>query len=990
MKPTPQPAYADFVPKFMRLLFADGDTVALGRIDAVGNWSESKHTLDRAVALLLANQDTPNLYFRASAMAGGSGCGADNCASARALFLDVDYGGAGHKRKSPFKTADDVVGYLLTMPLRPSLAWHTGHGVQCAFLLKEPCVFPASGGSVEDLLGYRSAGAGLVKLAMADAAFTPEHAYRVPLTVNSKAYKEPGLADVRGQLLWCDERRRYALSEIEAACAGHGIADLLNEDEAPAHHPEPDGKVSDYAKLPQDLRDEIEASGAERSDRLFGIVGRMVRLGHGDGFIAAAVGRGTDFVEKYGHRRGGLRREVEQCAAKIRSGHYVYGGRSAPPVLVYNVPVPVALSDCAPLAPAFEAALKGYAKAAGAVLLPRVLDAARFHEHLHSTHTSGVIESPCGAGKSVWALCHIAAHAAEDNRYVYVTETVDALHRAADMLSRLTPVPVGRVHGFNAAQCLELCGVEHTWKQCGRSDTRSLCNACPVSSQCAYHTRAQQERLPVLCMTHAGFIRAMEDGSGLLGDANVIVDEGLSPFDSWSVGLDELRRMLSWLGASEHMLGLLWPGTSIAVAALSQYGLAGDADVFARRNYCFRSENQTAALAEQLTVLRALLRKGSGLAGFGSHSDDPEKARDTLAGLLNFFRPSVRGDSTYAYTETKTAGGWSIQCKRSAFSLGGGGDWRSLWLLNASAQLSPFPYPQDMPVYTCPDLKGNSALVTLHIVRANPVKTRQEEAVRVAGMAMVFGQCMRNHRRVLVCADKASDRAGEIAEHVRGICGDDAEVTVLSRGRIKGVNSAGDCTLALLQGMSTFTGVSDCALHACLQYRRAFPDTPYVYTQDGAPNWPGGRMLVPAMRNYYALRSLDEIYQALWRTAVRNDRPVEAVVVVPDAHWLAALYRTVMPECVIGSAYKEKPGAETYTGPDGSAVSFQWDWVRDEELYGVGICAVPAGQEIAKADVAMALGYAGARAWDRHRDVITAMLEGVFGEGRNNRWLRRL
>jgi hypothetical protein len=230
-------------------------------------------------------------------------------------------------------------------------------------------------------------------------------------------------------------------------------------------------------------------------------------------------------------------------------------------------------------------------------------------------------------------------------------------------------------------------------------------------------------------------------------------------------------------------------------------------------------EKMTAALAMQLAALRSELRTRSMPAGFGAHNDDdPDTARDTLAALLNFFRPTARGDATYAFTETRAGGCWRIQCKRSAFDLGGGGDWASLWMLNASARLSPFPYPQDMPVYGCPDLPCNSGLVTLHVIRANPTKTRQEEAVRVAGMAMVFGQTMRGHSRVLVCVDKSSDRVAEIEAHVRGICGAGTEVTVLTRGRIKGVNGAGDCTLALLQGLSTFTGISDCALHAALTY----------------------------------------------------------------------------------------------------------------------------------------------------------------------------
>jgi len=985
-----QPPYEDFTPKFMHLLFGDGDVVALANLDASGNWSNTSLKLEDAVAHLLLHRDTPNLYFRASANDGSGNYGACNCLRAHALFLDIDYGAEGHKRKSPFKTLDDALGYVLTMPLRPSVAWHTGHGLQCAFLLKEPCVFPAGGGAAEALLLYRAAAEGLANMAMADAAFTPEHAFRVPLTVNSKAFAHPGTDDVRGRVLWLEDWRRYGLGEIEAAVKAYGISDLLDDD-ASAHHPLPDHEACDYESLPQDLRDEIEISGSERSDRLFGIVGWMVRLGYGDGAIAAAVAHGRDFVEKYGHRQGGLKAEVERCAAKIREGRYVYGGRAKTPVRVYNVPVQMPLGDCAPLTPGFEAMLSDYAKATGARLLQRVYDASRFHEHLHGTRPLGVIESGCGAGKSVWALCHIAMHASKDSRYVYVTETVEALHRAADMLSSLSRVGVGRCHGFNAAKCRDLCGIEHTWRECGRNDSRSACASCGANDRCSYHARALQERQQVLCMTHSGFIRAMEDGSGLLRDANVIIDEGLSPFDTYGAGTGELRRLLTWLNASEHMLGPLFPGTSAAEAAkLTQYGIAGDADVFARRNYIYRDEKQTTALAEQLAVLRALLRKGPGLAGFGAHGDDdPDTARDTLAGLLNFFRPSVRCDASYAYTETKTGGGWQIQCKRSGFSFGAG-PWASLWMLNASAQLSPFPYPDLMPVYTCPDLKDNSGLVTLHVLRSNPTKAKRDLTVRLAQVPMAFGEAMRRHKRVLVCADKGSERAAEITEQVQSICGDDAEVTVLARGRIKGVNAAGDCTLALLQGMATFTGIGDCALHACLMCRRTFPDTPNVYTNDGAPNWPGGRMKVPAMRNYYALRSLDEIYQCIWRTAVRNDQRVEAVVVVPDPVWLVALYRTVMPAMAIGSAYREKAGAETFTRSDGAMETWQWDWVSDEELYGMGVCACSAGTEIAKAEVALALGYAGARAWDRHREVIMGMLGGCFGDGRNNRWLRRL
>jgi len=247
---------------------------------------------------------------------------------------------------------------------------------------------------------------------------------------------------------------------------------------------------------------------------------------------------------------------------------------------------------------------------------------------------------------------------------------------------------------------------------------------------------------------------------------------------------------------------------------------------------------------------------------------------------------------------------------------------------------------------------------------------------------------MRGHKRVMVCADKASVKVAEIEAQVKAVCGPEAVVTVLARGRIKGVNTCGDCTLALLQGMATFTGIDDCALHACLMYRRTFPDT-HVFNEHRRPLWDRDGMRVPAMRNYYALRSLDEIYQALWRTAVRNDRKVEAVVVVPDPNWLTCLWRTVMPACVLGSAYREKAGAETFTGPDGATASRAWDWEWDDGLYGLGVICMPIGTEIKKTDLARALGYRGEDAWEKNKPKIMGLVGDFFGEGHNNRWLRR-
>ena len=984
MREPQQPAYSSLVPSFLGALFAPTDQVVLAQLYPDTRWENMVKTRDASIAWLLANEQTPNVYFRASAHDGGTGYTEANCVSTRAFFIDVDYGQAGHNKKSTFATMDDALGYLITLPIRPSIAWHTGHGIQAAFLLHHPCVFHAGGGTDEALLRYRTIGKKLAEMAMADSAFTPEHAYRVPLTLNRKV----GTTEVRGTLLWSDPSRSYTMEEIEKACAHYGIKDkLANHDSCAASGCADDRKgiTAKYDDLPGEIRDEIEGDG-ERSDRLFSVIGRMVRAGYTADTIQEAARHGDDFVAKYDARSGGLNNQVLTCIEKVRAGHYVYTPNLAPPIRIYNVPVPVPLSECQGLPTDLNDMLDRYESVAGIKLATRVRDAARFHEHMVTTRPSGVLESPCGAGKSVWALCHIALHAGDQNRYLYVAETVDALYRAADTLEKLTTTQVGRVHGFNADKCHALCRKTYTWRQCNPDNPKSVCQACPARQQCAYYTRAQQITRPIVCMTHSGLIRAMEDGSAVLDGASVFVDEGLSTFNTWQVAIKDLEILQRLTGME---LGRLFPHTSLANRTdHQQWQIADDAALYARRNYVYRDEQQTSALRDLYGELRTHLSTGLRPHLLTHQPEDIERARDTLAELTNFFRPSLSGDATYAYHEMRDDTVWMISAKRNRFSFQSQRKYQRLWMLNASAQIAPYQYPDVLPVYTCPNLPDNSNLVTLHCIRANPTKTRQDETVRLSNMVIQLSHTLRQHKRILVAIDKDSEVIQDIDKQISATCGADAQVMVLQRGRIKGVNTAGDCTLAYLGSMATFTGLDDCALHACIHYGRTFPDQPYVFSASGAPNWPGGRMMVPAMRSYYALRSLDEIYQAVWRTAVRNDKPVEAIVVLPDEHWLTALWRTVMPGFQLGSAYLEKRSDEEKTVA-GQKQKVHCDYERDPHLFGLRIISMGPGQEIKKTQVAEELGYTGSRAWEKNKDTIMGLLEPFFEDGSTNRMLRR-
>lgn len=1022
------------MPRFLSALFGPGDRVVLARLPPGGIWRDEPFAArDDAIQALLQLKDIANIYFRASANDGSGGYEKGNCVRIGAFFLDVDYGKAGHAKPSPFKTLEDCVGYLLTMPLRPSAAWHTGHGVQACYLLDKPYAFLLGGGDALSMARYESVSRRLSGMAMSDATFTPEHAFRVPLTLNDKREKDPGLPVVRGEVLWYEDARRYSFEEIETAVAGYGIEEHLAEEqrkaeEAGAKDDSEDGDPGDsdegvkdvpYAELPEDIRTQIEDVEGDRSGAMFSAIAKMLRLGYSDGTILDAISHGFDFRKKYGAR---LKAEVDRCIGKVRSGkagRYVYGSDVAPPIETHNEAEEIRLDGCAALPPALEDMLGRYAKSCnegrGIELSQRVLDAARFHEHMFQTQKEGVLESPCGSGKSTWAISHIALNASAENRYLYVLETVDALYKAAKVLEKLTDTPVGRSHGFNPEKCQKLCGVEHTWRECLPKDPQSACRTCAQNSVCPFHNRAGEQKKPIVCMTHEGLIRAIEEDSELLKDANILVDEELKLYTTWDVSLEDLRQLQRCV--PDVALRRFLPCGSFGCASeLARIGVPEGSDVFASRNYVYRSEQETAALRPVCAELRKALAMPMGGNPFpGGAKADHERAKGTLASLLNFFRPSKQEDAYYAFHEKHGKDGIAYTLKRSRYSLDVPRGYRKFWMLNASAQLSPCPFPDNLPVYACPDLPDNSHLVNLHVVRGDPMKSKLEQNVWLAAVALWLGPRLRpgGHRKVLVATNKESPLLEDIKAKIeKALPG--STIVNLTRGRIKGSNDAGECTLALIAGMSVFTTIDDCALHAALLLRRTFPDQPDVYSKEGMPNMRGGRFAIPAMNQYYALRALDEIYQTIWRTAVRNDLPVEAIIAVPGPEWLVALWRTVMPRFDLGEAFmlgdeddKGKPGsrvpvkaltkedkiklAQTPEEAAYQAAHGVDDMIfeRDPVIDGLRVICSPPGQEFDKQQVAEMLGYTGKEAWKGNRKRIMRLLSPFFEEGSTNRVLRR-
>ena len=1010
-----QSRYEEFLPRFLQALFEPGDIVNVARLvpstlpDKEVDRLDASYLRDDAIKFLLPNADMPNYYFGASAVDGTGVYGKTNCVLARAFYLDIDYGKTGHRKAGAFETLEDVLGYLLTMPLTPSIAWATGHGVQAAYLLKEPYRID---GEVDRIERYERVGKRLGRMAMADDTFTIHHLFRVPLSLNHKMWLKTPAPEVRGELLWFEPGRKFAFEEIEAMVGGYGIDDHmaqarmdalaeLAEDEEEDAKSEPD--YVPFEKLPKDIQELITEEPDDRSQCFWDVIGRMVRLKYGDKTIFDAVDKGPYFHEKFPDPKE-FRNDFDRCLAKQHNEKRAYLAGAAPHLKGHNKPVPVGMAECAALPQALSDMLRRYGQACGIELGQRVYDAARFHEHMFQTRKEGVLESPCGSGKSTWALAHIALNASAGNRYLYVTETVDALYRAAEVLENLTNTPVGRVNGFSREKCQELCGTWHTWQECNPKSPQSACRSCARSAACAFFNRDDERAKPIVCMTHEGLRRAIEENSALLEDANILVDEGLDPFATWDVLLSDLKLLRK--GCPDVPLEDFFPYSSFACEAeLSRREISGGVDVFAQRNYIYRGERQTAALRDACSELRKRFRAPQPLLDpFQAGPADEERARETLADLLNFFRPSAAGDATYAFHESNDDRGHKFTLKRMRFQLDVPRKYRKLWQLNASAQLSSFPYPENLKVYSCPELPGNSHLVTLHVVRGNPTKKNREQNIWAADVIMGIRSAteLNKHRKVLITTNKEADLLDDIRAKVLAAY-KGAEIVHLTRGRIKGVNTAGGCTLAMIAGMPLFTTIDDLALHAALLLERTYPDRPLVKSKKDTVSWTRGGPRVPAIRTAYALRALDEIYQTIYRAAVRNDIGTEAIIAVPDLQWLVLLWTTVMPRFNPGLSYRRlkldgDPDDEDGEEQDNEAQQkadakpqepVAKEYERDALVDGLRVICSPPGTEFEKQQLADMFADDPDVKWKNVNDQVHPLLKPFFEKGSTIRVLRR-
>lgn len=147
------------------------------------------------------------------------------------VWVEIDIAGDAHAASNLPRTVEEARRVLDAIGVTPSMVWHSGHGLQAAWLLDEPWVFAdaaerdEAAALMRDWRGSIAVHAHRIGRYRIDPVFDLSRVLRVPGTVNRKIVEsraEDGtvtrqvLDPVPCVLLECEPTRRYALDDLRA------------------------------------------------------------------------------------------------------------------------------------------------------------------------------------------------------------------------------------------------------------------------------------------------------------------------------------------------------------------------------------------------------------------------------------------------------------------------------------------------------------------------------------------------------------------------------------------------------------------------------------------------------------------------------------------------------------------------------------------------------------------------------------------------------
>jgi len=970
------------VKQLFTLLFGFGALVRVaglrhGETKEEDDFFDNLRLVEDVTDLFESTSDEFSLYFGLGIYRwNASSAAARNVVAIGALCFDIDYGKRGHKKESHFDDESEALAHLQALPerLQPQVIWNTGNGFQVLYLLPEHLDLTNDA----NRRAFKSLVAALALILKADAAPSEASLFRVPGSFNHKR------DTMRfGRIFRMDLKASVRLETLQEQVATEGYATWGDN----GRNSGPEKATAEIAfshdtelnELPKAIRERLTAhhKAGTRSEACFGVIRDLAQAGYTDEQIEGLMHHAPSFVNKYGDR---LDMETRRCLGKIHQS------RPAPAEPTSSTRQPQILdpAELPSLSPDMESMLSKLWTLRGDCRENHELErrTACGLEHLVANHLGSAASIGCGEGKSTWAMCHLATRPPGGRRYAYVAETTDVLYETRDLLVKLNPdIKVGTYHGFQRQRCHALCGEWRKLHQVaplgeGSSSGVSACTVCTANAACVFYNRQKALDQDILLLTHEGLIGLLARGT--LRDLILLIDEDLGRFSAEKFSKDEiaqLNRCLGTVGRDRIDWTCLFPG-------MSRWGLGRHTSNTSRASeqwsYLILGALQSSpnfsstrqGMGRGIVALRKRLHNSAFFPG--RSASDLESALGTLFSLNRLFQGNS-DECAIAYREViDPSGERRLTVKRDrAFIVPSLADNALILSADASASTN---LPAKFPVFGIRPHAGTTSQVALTVIRGNPFGSKLEAHLEATLKVLKTTTLGAEHNCTLVCSPKPDDGWPEgFLKRLQAALGLQTEIIRLRRGRFRGTNEARECTLAILSTVPFFTNIDDIATSAVLRKGAHLPLAEvFAESKDGVrfPKISQGRFVLPELQELFMLRCLAEIHQALFRSAVRDGKPVDVILVLPDEVWLASLWNLFLPGFTVLHAFKIKD--------DG-------DLEADEGMMGMAtLLRMEAGEKVGKSEAARLLGYEGRAPWKDNKRALRALLR-LFFDGADTR-----
>lgn len=790
-----------------------------------------------------------NVFFNAAVL-DGNGFKTENAIKTGSVIFDLDYGASGHKQQSPFPDYQAALDHLSNMQILPSKLWHTGHGFQGVFLINKSIYFNDQK-QVED---YTEVKTRVYAICRSDKTSAAANLFRLPTSMNSK----PNCPSVKSYFIWNTDKK-YSMEEILSTLPpaieckakvkkSNGVKKkkLAVEDD-PYLSIEEARQRALALKLPIGVIEEClkpaqEGSRSTSFDKaVLSLVSHFVRLGD----IVKILSANPAFTEKYSGR---FKSEVERSYSKHIQSEY----EDCKEIKSFNRKMEFPLESYSPAE--FNRLYGNWLQKLQIPEYEKFRYSFHLFDNVTSEHSAAVLEACCGFGKSTWILINSLTRAAVDERMVIVVKTRAEARRIRDLLNTCTAGIAGVYLGFSKTECTQT----EKWKNAKRvkiqGPRRTICKEC--AGKCEYwHSPDELESRNVIVTTQSCFFILAQKEPDIIEEMSVYLDEDIDCLFSERFTKDEIKSLASLLhGINPDM----WRQFNNIFSFLRMTG--GNVD--------FLPGSRGANLftfAGNFNSLRTWL-----VLKFSKISD---LQLDLLVRFLRFF--SWRG--TYGVTVEND----EVKMMRDRIDIAGF-KAKKFYIFNATASFSLTRFNPGIPICGCSALNTmfSKGVAELHVFVNNPTKSNRPSAVDLLADIDIKNPAGSKMNVLAVENKDAAEFCATAKQHFtkksEGAAG--FSFTTASRGLVRGGNAWRECNVFISVTAGFFPGVGTSLLTAALVYGRSISEDE-VYSITGL-RMTHGEFCCEELQDVFIRTYASDLYQAIHRTAIRDDHNVTAVVAV--------------------------------------------------------------------------------------------------------------